>query len=121
MDKLIYHCGVLGVTPESNDREIKLAYRELARLVHPDRHQNCAIAKRRFQEITQSYQLLTIRYDARQAEPKAKHSPTSSQATQYRRGPVQEKNTAADAGLGIGSKIFFTLIYFVARALILRG
>src|SRR5947208_10729776 len=50
--------GVLGVTRDASDTEIKRAYRKMARDLHPDVNPDPA-AKERFQEVTRAYEALT--------------------------------------------------------------
>lgn len=49
---------VLGVSPESNEDEIKKAYRKLALKFHPDKNSE-ADAEDRFKEIAEAYEILT--------------------------------------------------------------
>lgn len=49
---------VLGVSPESNEDEIKKAYRKLALKFHPDKNSD-ADAEDRFKEIAEAYEILT--------------------------------------------------------------
>lgn len=46
----------LGLTAPSDD--IRSAYRRLARQWHPDRHKGDEVAKRRFQQIQEAYEVL---------------------------------------------------------------
>src|SRR5215218_8704627 len=50
--------GVLGLTREAGDTDIKRAYRRLARDLHPDVNPDPE-AKERFQEVTRAYEALT--------------------------------------------------------------
>src|ERR687893_3291621 len=50
--------GVLGVSRDASDSDIKRAYRRLARDLHPDVNPDPA-AKERFQEVSRAYQALT--------------------------------------------------------------
>src|SRR4051812_16784684 len=50
--------GVLGVTRDASDTEIKRAYRKMARDLHPDVNPEPG-AKERFQEVTRAYEALT--------------------------------------------------------------
>jgi len=46
---------VLGVSPEVSDEELRVAYRHLVQLHHPDHNQGSADSARRFEEIQQAY------------------------------------------------------------------
>jgi DnaJ-class molecular chaperone len=48
----------LGVPPTATDKEIKNAYRKLAKQHHPDVNLGKADAERRFKEISEAYQLI---------------------------------------------------------------
>src|SRR5919112_4697814 len=50
--------GLLGVTRDASDSDIKRAYRRMARDLHPDVNPDPG-AKERFQEITRAYEALT--------------------------------------------------------------
>ncbi|MBX3172437.1 MAG: J domain-containing protein [Candidatus Eremiobacteraeota bacterium] len=50
---------ILGVSREADDKEIKSAYRKLARENHPDVHNGDKEAERRFQEINEAYEVLS--------------------------------------------------------------
>eukprot|EP00878_Enallax_costatus_P004740 GHUV01004989.1.p1 GENE.GHUV01004989.1~~GHUV01004989.1.p1 ORF type:complete len:118 (+),score=10.67 GHUV01004989.1:250-603(+) len=48
----------LGVSLTAQADEIRAAYRRLARQWHPDRHRGDDLAKRRFQQIQEAYEVL---------------------------------------------------------------
>lgn len=52
---------ILGISPNSNEQDIKKAFREKAKLYHPDKYSNCSEkekqkAKEMFQEINNAYE-----------------------------------------------------------------
>lgn len=49
---------VLGVTRETDEKEIKRAYRKLAMKYHPDRNPDDADAEAKFKEATEAYDVL---------------------------------------------------------------
>ncbi|KAJ7245176.1 hypothetical protein B0H12DRAFT_1128040 [Mycena haematopus] len=49
---------LLGLTLECTDQDIRTAYRQTSRKVHPDRNRNDPDAARKFHVLTQSYELL---------------------------------------------------------------
>lgn len=55
--RTITHYERLGITPPSNEKDIKLAYFKRAKECHPDLHGDKK--KREFQELSQSYQVLS--------------------------------------------------------------
>lgn len=50
---------VLGVPKNASEKDIKLAYRKLARQYHPDVNQNDKSAESRFKEINEAYEVLS--------------------------------------------------------------
>lgn len=62
----IVHCKILGVSENCSLNELKDAYRENAKLLHPDKHQNSALAKQKFQQLQQSYEYLLGHFGERQ-------------------------------------------------------
>lgn len=49
---------VLGVSRSASDKEIKQAYRKLARQYHPDMNPDDKVAARKFREINEAYEVL---------------------------------------------------------------
>ncbi|KAF4076966.1 hypothetical protein AMELA_G00202800 [Ameiurus melas] len=52
------HYGVLGVSSDSNEEEIRRAYKRLALRYHPDKNSD-ADAEEKFKQIAQAYEVLT--------------------------------------------------------------
>ena len=50
---------LLGVTKKADDKEIKSAYRKLARQYHPDLNPNNPEAEKKFKEISEAYEVLS--------------------------------------------------------------
>ena len=54
------HYQVLGLTPSASAEEIKLAYRNMAKIYHPDRESgNSAFNEEKFKQINEAYQILS--------------------------------------------------------------
>lgn len=51
--------STLGVARQANEKDIKSAYRKLAKELHPDRNQDNPKAAERFSEVTRAYDLLS--------------------------------------------------------------
>ena len=51
--------GVLGVSRDASDAEIKKAYRKLAKQFHPDRNKDSQEAAERFKEVSEAYGVLS--------------------------------------------------------------
>jgi len=51
--------SILGVARGANEKDIKSAYRKLAKELHPDRNQDNPKAAERFSEVTRAYDLLS--------------------------------------------------------------
>lgn len=91
---------VLEVPPNATDEEIRAQYREVAKLLHPDRNPGNEEAQRLFAEVTAAYNVLSDKdkraaYDAAragqrpraEAKPQAPRAPQTPQAPGARPGP----------------------------------
>ena len=54
-----FHCKILGISESASDAEIKATYRELAKILHPDKHANSELAKQKFQQLQSSFEYLS--------------------------------------------------------------
>ena len=50
---------ILGLNKDADEKEIKKAYRKLAKQYHPDTNQGDREAELRFREITEAYEVLS--------------------------------------------------------------
>ena len=50
---------ILGISRNATDKEIKSAFRKLARQFHPDLHPNDEKAESDFKEINEAYEILS--------------------------------------------------------------
>ncbi|MBD3308662.1 DnaJ domain-containing protein, partial [candidate division KSB3 bacterium] len=59
MAKTINYYKILGVSEQSDEVEIKRAYRQLALKYHPDRNPGDKFAEDKFKQVTEAYQVLS--------------------------------------------------------------
>jgi len=78
--------SILGVSKGADEKAIKLAYRKLAKELHPDKNKDNPKASERFSEVTQAYDLLS--------DPKKRG--------QYDRGEIDENGQPRFAGNPFG-------------------
>jgi DnaJ-class molecular chaperone len=79
---------VLGLTASASQKEIKAAYKELAKKWHPDAHQGAAKekAEEKFKTILQAYQALTGAGRAQQQQQQQYYSNPRTQRGRQARG-----------------------------------
>lgn len=92
---------VLGVDKKATVKEIKAAYRKMARKYHPDLNPNDAGAKRKFQEINEAHEVLSDpakrkKYD--QYGEDWKHSDQYESARQSQRQSSQSRRQTTGSG-----------------------
>ena len=78
---------VLGVAREADEKEIKQAFRSLARELHPDVNRHDPEAEEKFKEAAEAYEILTD--DQRRASSTATASTASTRAATHRRDRVR--------------------------------
>ena len=87
---------MLQVSPEASDQQIRRAYRRLAHATHPDIHPDDPEASRRFQEITDAYELLRsperrARYDRGEPHADASAANASSNHEDVASAPTADR------------------------------
>ena len=76
----------LGVARGANEKDIKSAYRKLAKELHPDRNKDNAKASERFNQVTQAYDLLSDK----------------DKRARFDRGEIDAEGNAANPFAGMG-------------------
>ena len=90
---------VLGVAKTATEKEIKAAYRKLARQFHPDMNQGDKKAEARFKEVGEAYEVLS------DADKRAALRPARGQLAGLRAGRAQRRRWCGSgrvAGAGPG-------------------
>ena len=79
--------SVLGVSKDATEQEIKKAYRQKAKLYHPDFHPDDPEAARKMNEVNEAYDMLTNpdKYAARRAQQQQYQQYQQQQTTQQSR------------------------------------
>ncbi len=106
---------LLGVSKDATDKEIKQAYRRLARQYHPDVNKNDATAEEKFKQINEAYSVLS---DEDSRKKYDRHGDKWRQAGEYNQaGPTAggfrwvvrdgDDSFSAFGGRGIGFEDFF--------------
>lgn len=77
--------SVLGVSKDATEQEIKKAYRQKAKLYHPDFHPDDPEAARKMNEVNEAYDMLTNpdKYAARRAQQQQYQQPQYQQQSRY--------------------------------------
>ena len=98
----------LGVAKGANEKEIKSAYRKLAKELHPDKNKDNPKATERFSDVTRAYDLLLDKDKRAQfdrGEIDAEGNPTSPfgyGGGGYQRGPAGQQHDFGNAGADFG-------------------
>ena len=67
--------GILGVSPDASEEEIKKAYRSLAKRYHPDRNRGNPASEERLKEINEAYDILADKEKRRLYDLQVSRSP----------------------------------------------
>ena len=99
----------LGVAKGASDKEIKSAYRKLAKELHPDKNKDNPKATERFSDVTKAYDLLLDKDKRAQfdrGEIDADGNPTApfgyGGGGGYQRGPAGQQHDFGNAGADFG-------------------
>jgi curved DNA-binding protein len=118
---------VLGVSRDASDREIKQAYRRLARQYHPDRNPDDKASEERFKVINEAHEVLTDpdkrhKYDVLGASWQSwqgmGHNPQDFDFARWFSGAAGQGPRAGSGGLGGSGEFsdFFQSIFGEAQA-----
>ncbi|PZU97000.1 MAG: molecular chaperone DnaJ, partial [Leptolyngbya sp.] len=75
---LAHYYRILGLRTGASFGDVKLAYRNLARLYHPDTNPGDQLAKEKFIQVTQAYQALVNALPAEAVAAQRTASPTQT-------------------------------------------
>ncbi|MBL1279637.1 MAG: J domain-containing protein [Fluviicola sp.] len=90
---------ILGVAKTATDKEIKTAYRKLARKFHPDVNPNNEAAKKKFQEINEANEVLS---DAENRKKNDKYGKDWKHAEEFEKQQQQQSQQQHYQGAGRG-------------------
>jgi curved DNA-binding protein len=85
---------VLGVAKNASEKEIKSAYRTLARQYHPDKNPGDKAAEQRFKEVSEAYTVLS------DPDKRKKYDRFGAQWQQYERAGVNPEDMGGFGGFG---------------------
>lgn len=104
MDKNKDYYAILGINPSASKKDIKSAYRNLARKYHPDTNQGNKISELKFKEIGEAYEILVSddkrrRYDLLRGiiEPRQKTHEASQQTKKQASNAYSQQKDSKDS------------------------
>lgn len=86
---------ILGVREDVTEEELKNTYRKLAKKYHPDSHPDDKECERRFQEISEAYNILSNEKKRRKYDEERKKAKKNNTAG------TKEKRESASGGAGV--------------------
>jgi curved DNA-binding protein len=86
---------ILGVDKNATPKEIKIAYRKLARKLHPDLNPNDKDAKRKFQEINEANEVLS---DPEKRKKYDQYGEDWKHAEEYKNAQQYQEQTSSSRG-----------------------
>ncbi|MFM7470474.1 MAG: DnaJ domain-containing protein [Nodosilinea sp.] len=96
---LAHQYRILGLRTGASFSDIKLAYRHLARLYHPDTNPGNNQAKEKFIQVTQAYQALSQALPQAAARVRGQRSPVNPVQEQARTSPQVRPDSSTDQDL----------------------
>lgn len=94
-----FHCAILGVPETASAKDVRKAYRRLALLRHPDKHNNSPRAKEDFQQLNESYRALMDLMKDGQLPPPPPPRDVAAASTEAVRHPFATKPTPISQNL----------------------
>ncbi|MDU1043574.1 MULTISPECIES: J domain-containing protein [Peptoniphilus] len=104
---------ILGVSKNADEKEIKSAYRKLAKKYHPDLHQGDDAAAEKFKEISEAYEVLSDKSKRKKYDTFGSNYDFSSG---YDFDPSQYGYTYTTGGSGADFSDFFETIFGSSRS-----
>ena len=102
MNELEFHCSILGVKPGASEREVKKAYRELAQILHPDKHNGSEVAANKFKQLQAAYEFISMhklvipsKSESKETEQQREEEENSRQSPSHK----EKKHTAFEEQL----------------------
>lgn len=102
--------SVLGITKDATEQEIKKAYRQKAKLYHPDFHPDDPEAARKMNEVNEAYDMLTNpdKYASRRAQQQQQQSRQQYQSSENRYSSTYSSDSGGwSSDFGYGFYDFF--------------
>lgn len=104
---------ILGVSKNADEKEIKFAYRKLAKKYHPDLHQGDEAAAEKFKEVSEAYEVLSDKDKRKKYDTFGSNYDFSSG---YDFDPSQYGYTYTTGGSGADFSDFFETIFGSSRS-----
>ena len=104
---------ILGVSKNADEKEIKSAYRKLAKKYHPDLHQGDEAAAEKFKEVSEAYEVLSDKDKRKKYDTFGSNYDFSSG---YDFDPSQYGYTYTTGGSGADFSDFFETIFGSSRS-----
>jgi len=96
--EFIDYYKILGVDKTASSKEIKKAYRKLARKYHPDVNPNDEVAKKKFQEINEAHEVLSNAENRKKYDKYGKDWKHAEHFEQARQQQGQQRSYGGEAG-----------------------